>query len=160
MSDGPSDAREESRIAENLERAIHILQEALTDCFDPMFGLSGQAEQMVMEGVALIKQGRRRCRHDCYDLDRHRRRAKENDPKTKPLLERLSEVAITKIDHPGLTDHIQIATLYLETCPPKEVRNEIVRIWMLHNEEEARRYRLEARVDELEHELRELKGGD
>jgi hypothetical protein len=71
----------------------------------------------------------------------------------KTLRERLQDVAVAKIDNPGLEDHIKIATLYLETCPPKEVLKEFDRVWALHTEEESRRYKLEARVADLEYRI-------
>ena len=62
-----SDARHAAEISNDLARAIHILMEALTPFYDPMFGLSRQAEEAVMEGVGFIKQGRRLCWDDCHN---------------------------------------------------------------------------------------------
>lgn len=72
MSDGLSDAHDEERRVDKLDRAIHILEEALTEFHDPMFGLNRQAVALVDEAMKRAKTGCDRCTGDCYGLDGRR----------------------------------------------------------------------------------------
>ncbi len=110
MSDGLSDAYHEGESARKLERAIHIMEEALTEYHDPMFGLHREALAMVMEAIERAKAGRRKCWHDCYDLEGHRRKQEgRKDTEYQSAWRFALEKALREVD-PDLADRTKIST--------------------------------------------------